>query len=88
MQNAIIHYSDNVIVGMTKKGGEYNMKIDKQKLDVAMGNACLTLDAVSKKTGVSITTLTRIRSGQQEPRPVTVGKIAKVLDVKVEDLVD
>ena len=64
------------------------MKIDKQKLDVAMGNACLTLEAVSTKTGVSVTTLTRIRSGKQQPRPVTLGKIAKALGVKVEDLVD
>lgn len=64
------------------------MKLNKNKLDVAMGNACLTLDAVASKTGVSITTLSRIRSGQQQPRPVTVGKIAKALNVKVEDLVE
>lgn len=64
------------------------MKVSKKKFDVVIANACLTLGALANKTGVSITTLTRIRSGQQQPRPVTIGKIAKALNVKVEDLVE
>ena len=64
------------------------MKIDVKKLEVAMGNACMTAERLSGVTGIGTCTLTRIKKGQQNPRPATVGKIAKALNVKVEDLVE
>ena len=64
------------------------MKIDKQKLEVAMANAVVGTKQLSDLTGIAPAMMTRIKNGNQEPRPVTVGKIAKALGVKVEDLVD
>lgn len=64
------------------------MKIDSNKLELAMGNACITAEKLADKTGIGTCTLTRIKKGQQNPRPATVGKIAKALNVKVEDLVE
>lgn len=64
------------------------MNIDKNKLDVIMAKQCLTSEMLSKITGVSQVTIARLKRGVQKPRPVTVGKIAKALDCKVEDLIN
>lgn len=64
------------------------MKINKQKLEVAMANAVVGTKQLSDMTGIAPAMITRIKNGRQQPRPVTLGKIAKALDVKVEDLVD
>jgi len=49
---------------------------------------CLTMKELSKKSGVSDVTLTRVNQGKQIPQPVTVGKIAKALKVDVEKLIN
>ena len=63
------------------------MNIDKSKLDLAMAKECCTAEKLAKLTGVSQVTLARIKRGVQEPRPATVGKIAKALNVQVEELI-
>lgn len=64
------------------------MKIDKQKFEIALANACMTSSKLSKASGISKFTITRMQSDDVETQPVTVGKIAKALDVKVEELID
>jgi DNA-binding Xre family transcriptional regulator len=64
------------------------MKIDKNKLDLAMAANCISYEKLSKITGVSQVTIARMKNGSQNPRPITVGKIAKALNVKVEDLIE
>jgi transcriptional regulator with XRE-family HTH domain len=64
------------------------MKIDKQKLAIAMGNSCITFNELSIKSGVSRITIGKFLSGKVVPRPATIGKIAKALNVKVEDLIE
>lgn len=64
------------------------MKVNKEKLDLAMATNCLSFEKLSKITGVSPVTIARIKNGSQKPRPSTVGKIAKALGMKVEDLID
>lgn len=64
------------------------MKIDNQKLDLLMANECLTSEQLSKVTGVSQVSLARFRKGTQQPRPATIGKIAKALGVRVEELIE
>ncbi|MGN0687158.1 MAG: helix-turn-helix domain-containing protein [Oscillospiraceae bacterium] len=64
------------------------MKISKEKLEIAMGNALVTAKELSEQTGIAPETITRIKKGKQNPKPVTIGKIAKALNVKVEDLVE
>jgi DNA-binding Xre family transcriptional regulator len=66
-------------------GGD-NLNIDIEKLDIFAAQACMSFDGLAAKSGISTVTLSRLRRGKQEPRPHTVGKIAKALNVNVEDL--
>jgi len=43
---------------------------------------------LSKLSGINKVTLTRIRKERQEPKPKTVGKIAKALNVDVTELIE
>lgn len=63
------------------------MKISIGKLEIALANACITTSELSKKTNLNYSTLTRIKSGMQA-HPATVGKIAKALNVPVEELIE
>lgn len=64
------------------------MKINTQRLDVAIADACLTMNELSKQSRVNIVTLTKVRKGTQEPTPKTVGKIAKALNISVEEIIE
>lgn len=46
----------------------------------------LSLEDLSKASGVSESNLSRIENHRQTPRPSTMRKIAKALDVPVESL--
>ena len=63
------------------------MKIDKRKFEIAIANACMKYSELSKTSGVSQFTITRMQTGA-ETNPATVGKIAKTLNVEVEDLIE
>ncbi|MDY3872368.1 MAG: helix-turn-helix transcriptional regulator [Roseburia lenta] len=64
------------------------MKINKQKLQIAMANACLSMDDLAEIAKISRISLTKYISGNTEPRTKTLGKIAKALNVPVENLID
>jgi len=64
------------------------MKIDKKKLDLAMAENCYSAEELSNLTGISTVTIARIKNGSQRPRPATIGKIAKALGIKVQDLIE
>lgn len=63
------------------------MKINKIKLEIAMSEKYLNFMKLSKVSGVSRTTLSYINNGKS-CRPDVAGKIAKALEVSVEDLID
>lgn len=63
------------------------MKIDKAKIDLAMAKNCFSAERLSEITGISTVTIARIKNGSQEPRPQTIGKIAKALNVDVESII-
>ncbi|MBO5409469.1 MAG: helix-turn-helix transcriptional regulator [Clostridia bacterium] len=63
------------------------MKIDNQKFEIAIANACMTFSDLSKKSGISLFTISRMQ-GDVKIRPETIGKIAKALNVKVEELIE
>lgn len=63
------------------------MKININKLLLAMANSCITIGELSNKSGVSRTALNNFTSGKGNPKPATIGKIAKALNVNVEDLI-
>lgn len=64
------------------------MKINNNKLEIAMGNALIGTKKLSEMTGINQETIARIKNGHQNPRPMTIGKIAKALNVNVEDLME
>lgn len=63
------------------------MKIIKRKLELALASNCMNPYELCKKANIQHQTYRRIIS-DCECKPATVGKIAKALNVKVEDLVE
>lgn len=64
------------------------MKLSVKKLDLLLANQVMPIEELSKKSKVSRITIARMKAGTQEPRPQTIGKIARALGVKVEDLLE
>jgi transcriptional regulator with XRE-family HTH domain len=64
------------------------MKISKSKLELVMAEMKFTVSDLANITGISVTGISKIKNGQQNPRPATVGRIAKALGVSVEALIE
>jgi DNA-binding Xre family transcriptional regulator len=64
------------------------MKLNIHKLQVSMANSCMSVNELAVQSEVSRIALSKIMNGKSNPKPVTVGKIAKALNSKVEDLID
>ena len=64
------------------------MKLCKGKIDVIMARKQLSIDDVCKSSGVPRETFKQARNGKRNPRPVTVGKIAKALGVDVTEIIE
>lgn len=64
------------------------MKLSVKKLNLLLANQVMPIEELSKKSEVSRITIARMKAGTQEPRPQTLGKIARALGVKVEDLLE
>ena len=64
------------------------MIINKHKLEIAMANACLTYEQLAKNAGVTRISIRNYLSGNRNPKPITVGKIAKALNVTVQEIIE
>lgn len=64
------------------------MRINQDRLALEMAKACKPISALCKEAGVTQPTLSRIKSGAQNTRPVTIGRIARALGVRVEDIIE
>ena len=64
------------------------MVINKEKLQLAMANACMNITQLSEKANISRFSLKAYENRTRNPKPETVGRIAKALNVKAEDLVE
>lgn len=63
------------------------MKINVKNLDTAMANNLFDIAVLAERSEVSRNSISRIKNGRTtEVRASTVGKLAKVLGCKVEDL--
>ena len=71
----------------TQKEGE-KMKLNTYKLQLAMANACMTVSELADQSNISRVALTRFTTGKSNPKPATIGKIAKALTVSVENLIE
>lgn len=64
------------------------MKLDLRKLNIAMAKKCITVTELAKKSALSRITLTKVTTNRTNPKPATIGKIAKALNIQVEDLLE
>ncbi len=62
------------------------MKINNCKLELTLARRCMVLSEL-RCDGLSPQTITRIRNGA-DVKPVTVGKIAKALDVDPAEIIE
>lgn len=58
------------------------------KLAVLRARSGLTLRALGEKAGVSQTTISRLETGKIKSSLITLGKLAKALEVDVTELAD
>lgn len=64
------------------------MKLSTTKLQLVMAEKCMTVTELYKKADISRSTLQQIRTGRNDPKPVTIGKIAKALGVTPSEIVE
>lgn len=63
------------------------MKVNKQKLDLAMARACMTSAELPEAAGIPRPTVQNAVVGKSV-RPATVGKIAKALGVDPIEIIE
>lgn len=57
------------------------------KLEIAMAEQGIIYKDLCQKAGISETGLRKIRTGERNPKPATIGKIANALNVGVQDII-
>lgn len=57
-------------------------------LKIARARACLSVAELSKISGVAIATIESYESGRRHPYPITLGRLARALEIDVLDLVE
>ena len=55
---------------------------------MVMAEKCISLTELCQKAEISTVTLRDVRFGRQNPRPSTIGKIAKALGVTPSEIVE
>lgn len=61
------------------------MRINKNALDIIVAERCLQYKEVAEKAGISTNCI--YGATKNNVTPITVGKIAKALDVPVQDII-
>lgn len=64
------------------------MNLNRDKLMLAMARACINDKQLCTKAELARVTFSQVKSGRCNPRPVTLGKIARALGVEPEQLID
>lgn len=62
------------------------LRADSQKFLIALGDSGMDLRELSEKSGVGYSTICQMRRGIYM-KPWKLGKVCKVLDVKIQDVV-
>jgi len=64
------------------------MVTNKEKVQLAMARACLTLSDIAVKADMPVQTVKNVVNGNRSVKPATLGKVAKALRVDVAELLD
>lgn len=71
-----------------RKENAYMLRLNIEKIRLAQARDCLTITELSEKASLGKGTLEKIFNGQRNATPKTIGKLAKALNMDVEQLVD
>lgn len=63
------------------------MNLDLEKLKIAQARACLSVNDLVDETGLVRSTISKVLNGRINPKPKTLGRIAKALNVNIEDII-
>ena len=63
------------------------MKIDNQKVLVLLAEKGMLYKELCSGAGISDVEFRKIRAGQRQPKPATIGKIASALGVSVKEII-
>lgn len=63
------------------------LQIDTRKLDLAMANKCYSKTKLAINAGICYSSFIKIINGKMNLTPKALGKIAKTLEVKPQDLI-
>ena len=67
-------------------GGE-NVKVEREKLKSLIYNSGMTIHEISNASGLGRTTISKMINTDTQFSPFSIGKLAKALGVKVEELI-
>lgn len=62
------------------------MRADKNKMQIVMARTCMNTSDLAEKTGMPLQTVKNVINGNRSVRPVTIGKVAKALQVDVTEI--
>lgn len=65
---------------------ELNLRAIAMNVRVARARANLSIEQLSKKSGVGMTSISFIENAKKNVRMITLEKLAKALEVSLEDL--
>ena len=63
------------------------MKIDKQKMMLIFAETGMLYKDLCLKAGISEVEFRKIRAGERQPKPATIGKIAFAIGVAIQDII-
>lgn len=63
------------------------LKIDNKKLLIIMTIRCISIKKLAEKSGVSRGTISAVKAGKSCSY-LTIGKLAKALDIPVQELIE
>ena len=63
------------------------MQVDINKINIGMANEGITISGLAKRSKLSRQHLSKIFKNEVITKPITVGKIARALNLKVENII-
>lgn len=63
------------------------MKLSTFKMELAMADKCMTINDIAEAAGMKRQVITAIINGRRNPKPATIGIIARGLGVRVTDII-
>ena len=64
------------------------MTLNRQALEISIAKAGLSLVNTARLSGVGLSTVSKAINGKTALRRASIGKLAKALDVEVEELIE